>query len=206
MISPHCPQIAGVGLLEAISDQDILANAAAQVQRQAPSKRQVNRCGIDFAQAQRIGRLGWKANQASVASQSAGAFVGDIGITRPSTRKRPAPARNKTASGPSAAALGQAPEIDARTLSNVIFYQATLAPAARRNADDAAVQRGSALFAQAQCGSCHRPSYTTGAPPFAELSEPQSAGAQNLALHRHAAARHGPHLADVARTLPPTAA
>jgi CxxC motif-containing protein (DUF1111 family) len=59
-----------------------------------------------------------------------------------------------------------------------------------------AVQRGSALFVQAQCGSCHRPSYTTGAPPFAELSSPKVQGLKiwpytDLLLHDM-----GPDLAD----------
>ena len=197
MISPRiAPQIAGVGLLEAISDQDILANAAAQAAAPGPIKGQVNRVWDDFAQAQRIGRLGWKANQASVASQSAGAFLGDIGITSPQHPNEACTSAQQDCHAAPKGSLGQAPEIDARTLSNVIFYQATLAPAARRNVDDAAVQRGSALFAQAQCGSCHRPSYTTGAPPFAELSSPKVQGLKiwpytDLLLHDM-----GPHLVD----------
>jgi CxxC motif-containing protein (DUF1111 family) len=54
-----------------------------------------------------------------------------------------------------------APEIDDKILSDVVFYQATLAPPARRNSDDPQVVRGGRLFSQAQCATCHRPAYVT---------------------------------------------
>jgi CxxC motif-containing protein (DUF1111 family) len=197
MLSPRiAPQIAGVGLLEAISDQDILDNATAQAAAPGPVKGQVNQVWDDFAQTMRIGRLGWKANQASVASQTAGAFLGDMGITSPQHPDEACMPRQKDCLAAPKGSQGQSPEIDARTLSDVIFYQATLAPAARRNVADASVQRGQALFAQAQCNSCHRPSYTTGAAPFAQLSSPKVQGLKiwpytDLLLHDM-----GPELAD----------
>jgi CxxC motif-containing protein (DUF1111 family) len=55
-------------------------------------------------------------------------------------------------------------------LAQVVFYQATLAPVARRQAKDPQVLRGQALFAQAQCTACHRPSYVTGEGPFPPLT------------------------------------
>jgi len=68
------------------------------------------------------------------------------------------------------------PEIDDETLGHVVFYTSTLAPPARRQADAPAVVRGQALFHQAQCAACHRPSYTTGQPLFPEWSTPKLAG------------------------------
>lgn len=177
MLSPRiAPQLAGVGLLDAIADADILANAAAQAAAAGPIKGQVNRVWDDFAQALRVGRLGWKANQASVASQTAGAFLGDMGITSTVHPKETCTPTQKDCLAAPRGALGKAPEIDDRTLSDVIFYQSTLAPAARRHVADAQVLRGQALFAQAQCSACHRPSYTTGAAPFPRLSSPKVEG------------------------------
>ncbi len=177
MLSPRvAPQIAGVGLLEAIRDEDILDNERRQSASGGPVRGQVNRVWDDFAQTLRIGRLGWKANQASVASQTAGAFLGDIGITSPQHPQEACMPAQKDCLASPKGARGQDTEIDARTLSDVIFYQATLAPAARRNADAPQVQRGAALFAQAQCDSCHRPSYVTGDAPFAAHSSPQVKG------------------------------
>ncbi|MCZ8284532.1 MAG: c-type cytochrome, partial [Bacteroidia bacterium] len=61
------------------------------------------------------------------------------------------------------------PEIDEKTFGDVVFYETTLAPAARRNPKDAQVLQGQKLFAQAQCAACHRPSYVTGESPFPRL-------------------------------------
>jgi CxxC motif-containing protein (DUF1111 family) len=197
MISPRiAPQMAGVGLLEAIAEADILANQATQAASSGPIKGQVNRVWDDFAQTLRIGRFGWKANQASVASQTAGAFLGDIGITSNQHPNEACTTSQKDCLAAPRGGHGQTPEIDDVTLSNVIFYQNTLAPAARRNVADAQVLRGQALFAQAQCSACHRPSYTTGAPPFPSLSSPKVQGLKiwpytDLLLHDM-----GPDLAD----------
>ena len=62
------------------------------------------------------------------------------------------------------------------TLGQVVFYQATLAPPARREPTHPQVLRGQALFAQAQCSVCHRPSYVTGPAPFPSLSSPALQG------------------------------
>ncbi|MBX9817753.1 MAG: c-type cytochrome [Burkholderiaceae bacterium] len=197
MISPRiAPQIAGVGLLEAIAETDILANAAMQAASAGPIKGQPNHVWDDFAQTKRVGRFGWKANQASVASQTAGAFLGDIGITSPQHPDEACMPAQKDCLAAPRGAQGKAPEIDERTLGDVIFYQATLAPAARRNVNDTQVLRGQALFAQAQCSTCHRPSYTTGAAPFPRLSSPKVQGLKiwpytDLLLHDM-----GPDLAD----------
>ncbi len=197
MISPRiAPQIAGVGLLEAIPEADILANAAEQAAISGPVKGQPNLVWDDFAQAPRIGRFGWKANQASVASQTAGAFLGDIGITSTQHPNEACTPAQKDCLAAPRGAQGKAPEIDDRTLSDVIFYQATLAPAARRNVDDAQVLRGQSLFAQVRCSACHRPSYTTGAAPFPRLSSAKVQGLKiwpytDLLLHDM-----GPDLAD----------
>ena len=58
----------------------------------------------------------------------------------------------------------------------MVFYQATLAPPARRNVRDPQVLQGQRLFARAQCTACHRPSYVTTSPPFPRLSSPAVEG------------------------------
>jgi CxxC motif-containing protein (DUF1111 family) len=192
MVSPRiAPHMAGLGLLEAIPEAEILANARDQAATPGPIKGQPNRVWDAFAQKDVIGRFGWKANTGSLAHQSAGAFNGDMGITSSVFWKEActpaqkdclaAPHGGGKRSGhdgllPASQASPQAPEIDDPTLGDVVFYTATLAPAARRKVDDPQVQRGQALFAQAQCASCHRPSYTTGEPMFPRLTSPKVAG------------------------------
>jgi CxxC motif-containing protein (DUF1111 family) len=192
MLSPRiAPQMIGIGLLEAIPEQAILANAQAQAAAPGPVKGQVNRVWDAFAQKTVVGRFGWKANTGSVAHQSAGAFNGDMGITsgvfwqeactHAQTDCLAAPhggGRQKGGDGlvPSARATARQPEIDDDTLAQVVFYTSTLAPPARRQPRDPQVLRGQALFAQAQCAACHHPSYVTGEPMFPRMSSPRISG------------------------------
>jgi CxxC motif-containing protein (DUF1111 family) len=207
-IAPH---LAGIGLLEAIPEREILANAQAQAAQPGPIKGQPNRVWDAFAQQEVIGRFGWKANTGSVAHQSAGAFSGDMGITSSVFWREACTAAQtdclaaphgggKRAGRDGLAAASQAtanePEIDDDTLADVIFYTATLAPAARRAAAEPQVLRGQALFAQAQCVACHRPSYVTGEVPFPRFSSSKLSGQRiwpytDLLLHDM-----GPLLAD----------
>lgn len=177
MTSPRvAPQMIGVGLLEAIPEQAILDNARAQAEAGGPIKGQPNRVWDVFAQREMLGRFGWKANVATLAHQTAGAFHGDIGITSAQfPHETCTPAQTDCLAAPTGARNGQ-PEIDAKTLDDVVFYQATLAPPARRNARDPQVLRGQQLFAQAQCAVCHRPSYTTAEGPFPRLTSPALQG------------------------------
>jgi CxxC motif-containing protein (DUF1111 family) len=166
MVSPRiAPQLIGVGLLEAIAENDILANAATQAAQPGPIKGVPNTVWDAVAGRALLGRFGWKANVATLAHQTAGAFVGDIGITSTVFPQESCTAAQVDCKNAPRGSAGQAPEIDDKTLSDVVFYQATLAPPARRNVSDAQVLRGQYLFAQAQCGTCHRPSYITAQGP-----------------------------------------
>ncbi len=177
MISPRlAPQVIGIGLLEAIPESEILANVRAQAALDGPLDRaikgQANRAWDAFAQRELIGRFGWKANVATVAHQTAAAFRGDIGITSSLFRDEGCTPRQRDClAAPRGAPAGE-PEIDDETLDRVIFYQATLAPPARRDVHDPQVQQGQRLFTEAACAACHRPSYVTGKPPLPQFSSP----------------------------------
>jgi CxxC motif-containing protein (DUF1111 family) len=182
MVSPRiAPQVIGVGLLEAIDEADILANAATQAAAPGPVKGQINRVWDAPSGRMMLGRFGWKANVATLAHQTGAAFQGDMGITSrhfPSEACTPAQKDCLAApSGRSAARLGDpGVEIDDKTFDDVVFYQATVAPPARRNAGDPQVLRGQALFAQAQCATCHRPSYVTKEGHFPRLTSKALSG------------------------------
>ena len=93
-----------------------------------------------------------------------------MGITSSAFAEETCTATQKDCVAAPRGARGQGVEIDDATFDNVVFYQATLAPAARRGAQDQQVLRGQALFAQAQCVTCHRPSYVTAQGPFPRLT------------------------------------
>lgn len=180
MISPRiAPQLAGVGLLEAIPEAELRRNMARQAAQAGPIKGQLNRVWDPFAGALKVGRFGWKANAASLAHQTAAAFQGDLGITsRHFPRETCMPKQSDCLAAPKGA-QGSAPEIDDQTLGEVVLYQAALAPAAWRAPQDATVQLGQKLFERAQCAQCHRPSYVTAQPPFPRLA-PRSVAGQRI--------------------------
>ncbi len=165
--------------------------------RPARSRAHRTRCGMHPRGGMMLGRF-WVEGQRGhhCAPRPGGAFLGDMGITsRHFANEACTPAQKDCLAAPSgksaAARTSPAWEIDDKTLDDVIFYQATLAPPARRNPQDAQVLRGQALFAQAQCATCHRPSY---ADAGRAVSAPDELGPErpaHLALHRPAAARHG---------------
>jgi CxxC motif-containing protein (DUF1111 family) len=173
MIGPRiAPQLIGVGLIEAIPESDIIENAEAQAKRTDAIKGVPNRVWDAFAEKEVIGRFDWKANGGSIAHQTAAAFQGDMGITSSRFPNETCTPRQTDCLAAPRGNQGGKPEIDDATLSNVIFFQAVLAPPARRDMDNPQVQRGSELFVQAQCAVCHRPSYVTGEPASSVFSSP----------------------------------
>jgi len=177
MVSPRlASQLIGMGLLEAIPEAEILANAQRQAAAPGPVKGKPNQVWDAFNQRMMPGRFGWKANVATLAHQTAAAFVGDIGITSSRFPQESCTFTQDDCMKSPRGAKGEGPEIDDRTLGDVVFYQASLAPPARRDPGHAQVRHGQALFEQAQCGACHRPSYITGDSPLPALASPALKG------------------------------
>jgi CxxC motif-containing protein (DUF1111 family) len=77
------PVMIGLGLLEAIPEAAILANADADDQNKDGISGRANQVWDVKQQKTVLGRFGWKANQPTVEQQTAGAFQGDIGISSP---------------------------------------------------------------------------------------------------------------------------
>ncbi|MBX2924647.1 MAG: c-type cytochrome [Chitinophagaceae bacterium] len=156
MLSPRvAAPVFGLGLLEAVSDAEIMSRA---------DENDIDGDGIsgrvnivwDFANnTASLGRFGWKANQPNLLQQVAAAYNQDIGIT------------NKIFPGESSWGQPQAdnrqddPEISDSLLHSVEFYVKTLAVPGRRNLDDATVQQGKQLFTGAGCTKCHVPAMRT---------------------------------------------
>ena len=184
MVSPRlAQQLPGVGLLEAITEADIVDNAQQQSSRSDAIKGMVNRVFDPFAGKDVLGRFGWKANTGSLAHQTAAAFNGDIGITSEKFPDENCTAKQTDCLKAPRGGDHGGPEIDNAILNKVIQYQATLGVPARRDFNDTDVRRGQALFAQAQCAVCHRPSYTTGTSQFPSLSGQKISPYTDMLLH-----------------------
>ncbi|WDR33915.1 c-type cytochrome [Pseudomonas serboccidentalis] len=158
------PPMIGLGLLEAIPQEAILANAAAQAKANNGINGRPNRVWDDELQKTVIGRFGWKAGQPNLNQQNVHAFSGDMGLT---TRLRPFDDCTDTQTACKQAPNGNGPdgepEVSDNILRLVLFYTRNLAVPARRGVNDEHVLAGKNLFFQAGCQSCHTPQYTTAA-------------------------------------------
>jgi CxxC motif-containing protein (DUF1111 family) len=155
----------GLGLLEAVAAEDILAAADPDDADRDGISGRPNRVW-DLASGQvRLGRFGWKAGEPSIAQQSGLAMAGDIGIGNPTA---PAPFGDCTAAEAAcrAAPDGNSPqyaglEAPQEVMDQIVFYSRHLAVPARRAVNDPAVLAGKRLFYAAGCTGCHRPKLAT---------------------------------------------
>ncbi|AZV28737.1 thiol oxidoreductase [Pseudomonas syringae] len=158
------PPMIGLGLLEAIPEEAILANAAAQAKENNGINGRPNRVWDDEQQKTVMGRFGWKAGQPNLNQQNVHAFSGDMGLT---TSLRPfddcTDAQTACKQAPNGNGPDGEPEVSDNILRLVLFYSRNLAVPARRGVNDAQVLAGKNLFFQAGCQSCHTPKYTTAA-------------------------------------------
>ncbi|MEX5668682.1 di-heme oxidoredictase family protein [Pseudomonas neuropathica] len=158
------PPMIGLGLLEAIPEEAILANAAAQAKDKNGINGRPNQVWDDALQKTAMGRFGWKAGQPNLNQQNVHAFSGDMGLT---TSLRPfddcTDAQTACKHAPNGNGPDGEPEVSDNILRLVLFYSRNLAVPARRGVNDADVIAGKNLFSQAGCDSCHTPKYTTAA-------------------------------------------
>lgn len=167
MLSPRvAPQMIGLGLLEAIQEQDILTNEVAQKADGNGISGRPNLVWSSRKDKVQVGRFGWKAGNATVMDQSAGAFAGDIGISSPVARGaygECTKAQTHCRNAPNGISeKHDNAEISQKMLDLVVFYSQNLAVPKRRDPSAPDVLRGKKLFHQAGCAHCHRPSYVTG--------------------------------------------
>ena len=168
----------GDGFVECLANQTLQNNVAAQPlgQRGTLTAVPVTEAG----NALRIGRFGWKAQQASLVSFAGDAYLNEMGITNPfdgfggrssdaadaGTHENPA----STAEGvinvtfPSPFDPVADPEDDGDdVLAFADFMAATRAPG-RQNPIPAAATRGDSLFNAVGCAVCHTRTLVTAAP------------------------------------------
>ncbi|WP_223450284.1 MULTISPECIES: di-heme oxidoredictase family protein [unclassified Pseudomonas] len=158
------PPMIGLGLLEAIPEEAILANAAAQAKEKNGINGRPNQVWDDALQKTVLGRFGWKAGQPNLNQQNVHAFSGDMGLT---TSLRPfddcTEAQTACKQAPNGNGPDGEPEVSDNILRLVLFYSRNLAVPARRDVGTPQVLAGKTLFFQAGCQSCHTPKYTTAA-------------------------------------------
>ncbi|MEM7177548.1 MAG: di-heme oxidoredictase family protein, partial [Pseudomonadota bacterium] len=162
MLSPRvAPQMIGLGLLEAIPAQDILAQADPEDADDDGISGRASVVWSDEFDQPMLGRFGLKAGAPTIRAQSAGAFAGDMGL---STSLHPAGWGECTEGQKNCQAApdgGDPFEVSDEVLDLVTFYGRNLAVPARRDIDDPQVLRGKELFYDSGCAACHRPKFVT---------------------------------------------
>jgi len=177
----------GMGYLEAVPEEDLLAIAA--MQKSLGLNGRPNYVHDDIHQRVAVGRFGWKANQPSIRQQIVVAFHGDMGVTSSLYIEENCPPIQKACA---AMPPGNRPELLDYSWDDLSFWSVALEAPAARDQDNPQVIRGGKLFEQARCAQCHIPELRTGDyPPLPAISNKRFRPYTDLLLHDM-----GPGLAD----------
>lgn len=156
MISPRISsQMIGMGLLEDISERDLLAIADPDDKNADGISGKANYVWDVENKRTVMGRFGWKANQPSIRQQVAAAFSGDIGITTSIFIKENYTDKQFETLKPDNIISGGSPELSDKNLEKTVLYSRNLAVPIRRNVDDLEVSQGEKLFSEMSCNKCH---------------------------------------------------
>ena len=177
----------GMGYLEAVAEEDILALAA--LQRTQGLNGRPNYVRDDIHQSTALGRFGWKANQPSVRQQIAAAFHGDMGVTSSLYIEENCPPVQTACR---AMPPGNRPELLDYSWDELNFWSVALDAPAARDQDNPQIIRGRQSFEKARCAQCHVPEMRTGDYPLLpSISKKTFRAYTDLLLHDM-----GPGLAD----------
>jgi CxxC motif-containing protein (DUF1111 family) len=179
------PPLVGMGLLEAIVEDDILALADPDDLDGDGISGRFRTVTDPVTGEGRLGRFGWKSGQATVKYQVAGALNTDMGVM---TSVYPSPDCGSAQSDCGSAS----PEFDDEDLDNVALYVSLLGIRARRDLDDPVALQGEGLFETIGCADCHIPTMQTSPYAFhAEVRDQTIHPYTDMLLHDM-----GPGLAD----------
>ena len=174
----------GAGLIEAIPDAMLLAAAAAP-QPDGVHGRAALITDVTTGK-QRVGRFGWKAQQATLLAFSADAFVNELGITNRFFPKENAPNGDAALLARADQILDPEDEITPATgkgdVDRAADFMRALAPPVR-GPSSAAVLAGERLFTSINCVTCHTPALLTGPGPVPALSLQRVPLYSDLLLH-----------------------
>ncbi|WP_305857773.1 di-heme oxidoreductase family protein [Balneatrix alpica] len=171
------PGMQGLGLLEAIASEDILALADPDDRNGDGISGRPNWVWSRAHQQTLLGRFGWKAGQASLLDQNAAALNGDLGLSNP-LYPNPAgdcsPQQQTCLEQPHGNTAAQDNlEVSSVQAELLRFYTRHLAPlAASAPQDREQRQAGEQVFHQLGCQQCHRPQWQTSSTPTLLSDDP----------------------------------
>jgi CxxC motif-containing protein (DUF1111 family) len=149
------PALIGLGLLEQISDKQLLANEDINDTNKDGISGKANRVYSPETFKIEIGRFNWKANASKVKHQVAGAMNNDMGLTSPLyPTENCTKVQNECLESPKSRDTFDVPM---KRLDAVTFYLKHLkVPQTKQDQD---YKKGLKLFKQIACASCHIPTF-----------------------------------------------
>lgn len=189
MMSPRlAPQVIGMGLLEAVPADELLAAADPDDADGDGISGRVNMVTDRHTGEQVVGRFGWKAGQPTVEQQTLAAFNGDLGLTSTLADHDDCTAVQTECLD---AVNGGEPEVTDDQMAAITFYGRVLAVPTMRDTTAQSVVDGATAFSDLGCAACHTPTMVTGADAGPTLSQQTIHPYADLLLHDM-----GPDLAD----------
>ncbi|MEE9169071.1 MAG: di-heme oxidoredictase family protein [bacterium] len=183
------PAITGLGYLEAVQDELILALADPEDADGdgisgvpnwiSPPDYFVERPHHLPSNGQYIGRFGKKAGAIDLLHQIVTAYKEDMGITTDFDTEENYNVQTGVFTGDDV----EDPEANASVVRNVVFYVKTLKTPPRRNKNDPDVLEGEQLFRRINCVGCHVPTLLTGKSDVAAINESAFHPYTDLLLH-----------------------
>ena len=175
----------GAGLIEAIPDATLIASAGAAkpdgIRGHASLVKDVT-TGAD-----RVGRFGWKAQQATLLAFSGDAYLNEMGVTNRFFPVENAPNGDTVRLARADLILDPEDEINPATdrgdIDRAAAFMRLLAPPARTSAATVATRAGEATFGALNCATCHTPTLRTGPSPIAALANKPVDLYSDLLLH-----------------------
>ena len=173
-------QLIGMGLLEAVPDETILALADPTDANGDGISGRPNEVWNPATERTEIGRFGWKANVATLDQQILQAFHGDLGITSELLPQgNCAPDQTTCDEAPNGGEF----EVSSEQFDAIDIYVQALEVPAPRTADDPDAIAGQELFGEFGCASCHTETLITGESDLPQLSNREIQPYTDLLLH-----------------------
>ncbi|MBD3617691.1 MAG: thiol oxidoreductase [Gracilimonas sp.] len=175
------PAVTGLGLLAALTDQQILENTdpndedgdgiSGVPNYVTPPDYFIPEDHHQPENGKYIGRFGKKASTVNLLHQTATAYNQDIGVT---STFEPLDVYS---------GLTTDPEVSDQVVRDVVFYLKTLKAPIQRKPQNPLVLKGKGIFTTIQCSSCHTPQWTTPETDIAALSNKTFYPYTDLLLH-----------------------
>lgn len=183
------PPMIGLGLLALIDEKQILSQEDINDSNNDTISGKANKVWSVKKQQVTLGRFGWKAGQPTLRQQTAGAFLGDMGLTtdffqQQNCLEHQVDCKESPNGNGDMVDADYQYEVSTKVLNKITFYTNHLAVPARRNAYSQQVLNGQKVFNELGCQQCHTTSYSTVmSDEFPELSNQKIYPYTDMLLH-----------------------